>query len=216
MKNNHCLFILSLIALLTLGCKSSKETSASSTGVWVNKEKLKDKSFKSVFIVVMTADIQARLQLENDLAAVAAKRGYKFVKSSDVLPTDLKNPKLPEKDDVIAKVEASGCDAVFVASLLRKEEDVHYTPGQTTYSLQPYNTYYPGYYSHWAPAVSEPDYFAHEKNFFMQSNLYDVASREVMWSVQSTVFSPDNLKGFSKSYTTTLVKQLEKAHAIKK
>jgi hypothetical protein len=43
-----------------------------------------------------------------------------------------------------------------------------------------------------------------------------VASEEIMWSVQSKVFSPETLKKFSQSYTSTLIKQLEKAKLIKK
>jgi hypothetical protein len=50
----------------------------------------------------------------------------------------------------------------------------------------------------------------------MQSNLYDVASEEIMWSVQSKVFSPETIKKFSQAYTSTLVKQLEKAKLMKK
>jgi len=218
MKTNQFLLLFSFIALVFVNCSSGKKSTndADSTGVWVNKEKLAGKSYQNIFVVVMSADIQARAQLENDLAALITKRGRKCVKSIDVLPGSLKNPKVPAKEDIIAKVDSSGCDAVFVASLLKAEEDVHYTPGQTTYSLQPYATYYPAYYSHWAPAVDEPGYFSHEKNYFMQSNLYDVASKEVMSSVQSPVFSPPDLKGFSRSYTSTLVKQLEKENIIKK
>jgi hypothetical protein len=37
-----------------------------------------------------------------------------------------------------------------------------------------------------------------------------------MWSVQSKIFSPESLKKFSKAYTSTLVKQLEKGKLIKK
>jgi hypothetical protein len=36
-----------------------------------------------------------------------------------------------------------------------------------------------------------------------------------MWSVQSKIFSPSTLKQFSKEYTATLVKQLEKQKLLK-
>jgi len=211
MKNSP--FVLLIITLFLAACSSPKE---STTGVWVNKDKIQGKSFNKIFIVVMTADPEARSTVENDLAAVATSRGHPVVKSIDVITTSLKDPKLPTKDEVVAKVKETTCDAVFVATLLKKEESVGYTPGTSAYSVAPYQTYYPGYYSYWYPSVSTPSYYDHEKTYFMQSNLYDVASEEIMWSVKSKIFSPETLKKFSKQYTSTLVKQLEKKKLVKK
>src|SRR6185295_8126291 len=192
-------FLLLLIIFTFAACNTPKE---STTGVWVNKEKIKGKSFSKVFIVVMSADPEARSTVENDIAAVATSRGHQVVKSIDLLPASVKDPKLPTKDEVVAKVKESGCDGVFVASLLKKEESVGYTPGTTAYSVQPYQSYYTGYYTYWYPSVSTPSYYDHEKTYFMQSNLYDVASEEIMWSVQSKIFSPESIKKFSKTYTS--------------
>jgi hypothetical protein len=136
-------------SLLFVCCSSQKE----STGVWVNKEKIQGKSFQKVFIVVMSADIEARMQVENDLAAVATSRGHQAVKSFDVIPFVLSDPKVPTRDQVVDKVKETGCDAVFVAALLKKDESVHYEPGKTAYAIQPYYTYYTAYYSNWYPTV---------------------------------------------------------------
>ena len=211
-----CLSFLLVIIFVFTACTPPKET----TGVWVNKEKIQGKSFNKLFIVVMTADPEARSTVENDLAAVATSRGHPVVKSIDVIPTNMKDPKMPTKDEVVAKVKESGCDGVFVATVLKKEEAVSFTPGTTAYATAPYASYagttYSGYYSYWYPSVSTPDYYDKEKTYIMRSNLYDAASEEIMWSVQSKIFSPETLKRFSKAYTSTLVKQLEKAKLIKK
>ena len=201
-----------MIGLIFGACSTPKE----STGVWINKDKIQGKSFSKIFIVVMSADPEARSTVENDLARIATSRGHQVVKSIDVITTNLKDPKVPTKDEVVAKVKESGCDGVFVAALLKKEESVGYTAGTTAYSIQPYQTYYTGYYTYWYPSVSTPSYYDHEKTYVMQSNLYDVASEEIMWSVQSKVFSPETIKKFSQAYTSALVKQLEKEKLIKK
>ncbi|HET6995559.1 MAG TPA: hypothetical protein VFI06_11290 [Chitinophagaceae bacterium] len=215
MKKRYTVLITGIVLLL-LHCSSPKKSAKETTGVWVNKEKMQGKSYDSIFIVVMTADIQVRLQLENDLATAASSKGRMVVKSSEVLPPSLENPKMPEKDSIVQKVKESGCDALFVASLLRKEEEVGYTPGTTTYSVQPYAYYYSGYYSRWAPSVSTPGYFTDDKNYVITSNLYDVASTELMWSVQSKVLDPASIKKFSESYMSSLIKQLESQNLLKK
>src|SRR5437762_1479422 len=198
MKNTKSLLIM-LLAVVFIGCSSSKP---STTGVWVNKEKIQGKSFHKIFIVAMTADVEVRSRLENDLAAAAVKKGYEAVKSSDVLPMDIKNPKKPTKEEIVSKVRESGCDAVFVASVLKKEESVAYTQGGTTYSQSPEytwsNSYY-GYYNHWYPSTSTSSYYTNDKKYVIQSNLYDVASEEIMLSVQSDVFNPSSVEQFSKA-----------------
>jgi hypothetical protein len=66
------------------------------------------------------------------------------------------------------------------------------------------------------PTVYTPDYYTTEKNYFMQSNLYDAISEEIMWSVQSEIFNPSSLKKFSQDYMASLVTQLEKEKVMKK
>src|SRR5215510_3063885 len=119
MKRSRVLLIVS-ITLFIVSCSSSKQTT--NTGVWVNKDKIQGKTFDSIFIVVMTANIEARVKLENDLAAAAKKKGYYAVKSMDIIPPSLSNPAAPKKEEIVSKVKGTGCDAVFIASMLKQEE----------------------------------------------------------------------------------------------
>jgi hypothetical protein len=214
MKKSH-LPLLALIILIFGACSSPKQ----STGVWVNKEKIQGKTFKKLFIVVMTADIEARSVVENDLAKVATKRGLEVVKSIDVMSPNLSDPLAPAKDEIVKQVKATGCDAVLIAALLKQDEDAHYTPGGTAYTVMPtvaWSGTYVGYYSYYQPTVYTPSYYSKEKSYFMQSNLYDAASQEIMWSVQSEIFNPSSLDKFSRSYTQTLIKQLQDDGLAKK
>ena len=204
------------LALILAACSSSKQ----STGVWVNKEKVRGKSFSNIFILVMTANIQARVQVEKDLEALAISRGLKALKSIDVMPPSLDDPKkVPTKEELVSKVKASGCDAVFIVALKNKDESVRYTPGTSAYTVTPTYSYtgsYYGFYSNWYSTAYTPSYYSQEKSYFMETNLYDVASEEIMWSAQSEVFNPSSLPGFSRSYIQTLMKQLEKENLVKK
>ena len=204
-----------LMTIIFAECSSSKEIS----GVWINKEKIKGKSYSNIFVIVMTADIQARQKLESDLANIITSKGLKAVKSSDVMPFDIENPKVPSKEEVVGKVKASGCDAVLLSSLVNKEDRINYTEGKTGYipmnSYTPAGNYY-SYYSGSYTTVTKPSYYTNDKVYFMQSNLFDVASEEKMWAVESEIFNPSNIVQFSKSYTQSLVSKLKKAKLIKK
>jgi hypothetical protein len=218
-KTNNMRKMYAVAAAAVILLLNACAPSVQSDGVWVNKDKIQGKSFKKIFIVVMSDNIEARSRLETDLADAATARGYEAVKSMDVMPPSLTDNKKPTKEDVVSKVKGSGCDAVFMASLLRKEENVHYVPGTTAYTMMPYYTWsgnYFGYYNNWYPTVHNPGYYQKEKSYFMQSNLYDAATEELMWSVQSEVFNPSSLNNFSKSYMNTLVKQLTRQNLLKK
>jgi hypothetical protein len=215
MKQNQLLLLIAA-ALLFATCSSQKET----TGVWVNKEKIQPgKTYNKIFVVVVTADVEIRTRLETDLVEAITSKGRQAVRSIDLIPHDLANPKPPSKEEVVSKVKASNCDAVFVASLMDKAEDIRYTPSKSTYSVMPYyslvGNYY-GYYSQVYTTSYQPGYYSNDKQYFVQSNFYDAASEEIMWSVQSEVFNPSSLSKFSKSYMATLVKQLEKSKLLKK
>src|SRR3954464_13433570 len=117
MKRINVLSLMVTVLVLLASCSTTKEPG----GVWVNKEKIKGKSFNNIFIVVMTADLEARSLIENDLAAAIREKGYKAVKSIDVIPSSLKDPKPPPKEEIINKVKENGCDAIFVSALVRNE-----------------------------------------------------------------------------------------------
>jgi hypothetical protein len=203
------------VAVFFAACSSTKE----STGVWVNKEKIQGKSYDNFFVIVMTADIEARVRLENDIAATIISRGHKAIKSYEVLPADLKDPKPPAVDALIEKIKASDCNAVFVSSLLDKNDEIRYSSGGTYYTMRTdyswAGTFF-GYYSHYYSTVSTPGYYSNDKTYFMQSNLFDKASQELMFSVQSEIFNPSSLASGSRTYISTLMKQLDKAKLLKK
>jgi len=210
-----CVLSAIIVTVFFAACSSTKET----PGVWVNKEKIQGKTYDNFFVVVMTADIEARVKLENEIAATITSRGHKAIKSYEVLPADLKDPKPPAVDALIEKIKASDCNAVFVASLLDQNDEIRFNPGGTHYTMRSdysWSGTFFGYYSHYYSTLSTPSYYSSDKSYFMQSNLFDKASQELMFSVQSEIFNPSSLASGSRTYISTLMKQLDKAKLLKK
>ena len=207
------------IASLMTTCSPSNKTS----GVSVNKQKLNGRSFHKIFIEVATFDIEVRNKLESDLTATAISEGYAAVKSLDMIPFSLKEPKLPAKDEIELKVKESGCDAILIVVLLRKGETVEYTPGTVTNANSQFlagilgGVLNRGGNVEPIPGVNTPGSFSHsDMNFILQSNLYDVPAEELMFSFQSENIDISSLDKISKSYSTTLIAQLEKEKLLKR
>jgi hypothetical protein len=206
-------YVLLLLIFFASGCSSSKKGSDT---VWVNPDNPKDKTYSNIFITVITADPEARVIVENDLASVATARGLRVVKSIDVINIDIKNPRVVTKEEVIEKVTEGKCDGVFTVSLLKKDEAVQYKEGGTAYGASNYYSWNNGYYSNMQKTVYVQDYYSHDKTYYMQTNFYDASSKQLAWTAQSTVFKPVSLKDFSNDYCRALIDQLQKAKVIKK
>jgi hypothetical protein len=202
-------------ALILAACSTSKDTA----GVWLNKEKIAGKSYKNIFIYVASADIQARSYVESEIANTAVSKGYTAVKSIDIIKPSLDNPQLPGQDQLKQAIAQTSCDGAFMVTLLKKEESVRYTPGTTAYAPYPYYSFHGnmwGYYSYYQPTISTPGYYSKDKEYFIQSNLYDVKTEELMMSIQSEIYNPTSVSNFSKMYIKDIVKQMEKEGLLKK
>lgn len=205
------------VAFLLAACSSSKETAG------VSKEIPGGISFQKILFVVASADIQERVRLENDLVATATSEGYSTVKSLDVIPFSLNEPKIPVKEEIDLKAKEIGCDAVLIVSLSRKEEVVNVIKGT---SINANNQMLAGILGgilnkggHAEPiaGVYRPASYSHEKGYFIiQSFLYDVASGAIIYSSESPNFEISSLDKIRKGYTTILIAQLEKEKLLKK
>jgi hypothetical protein len=208
--NKSTYFFLAAVLLIS-GCKSTKEA----TGVWVNPEKKPEKPYTSMFVVTLTMDPEARVAVENKVAAIATSRGFRVVKSIDAINIDLKNPRLVTKEEVISKAKENNCEAIFVSAMRRKEETVKYSPEAVTYTPTTYFTFY-GYYTNLEPVVLSSAYYSQDKTYYIETNLFDTNSEILMWSAKSNIFAPSTLESFTRAYTNTLMDQLKKEGIAKK
>lgn len=205
-------FILFALSLFLFSCGSSTSISES----WTNTEKLQTKSYNSIFIVALTGNMAAKTLIEDELAFYAEKNGTKAIKSHEVFPATFTKGNTPSKETIIKIITDSGADAIFAVSLLDQETETRYVPGNTNYaygynplSYSYYGNFY-GYYNTMHPIVYDPGHYTTDKIYFLESNLYDAATGELLWSAQSKTYNPTSLESFTQDYTEALIKRLEK------
>ena len=200
-----------LLGMSTL-MMSCGETSQVMTNFWKNPQAPQHAPYKSVFIVGMTEKREAREQVEGDVASAAEKLGVKATRSLDVFPMNLYTKIIPSKEEMLAKIRELKCDAIFTVSLLDVKKYQRYVEGATV-PMGMVTSYHGGfavYYSTNMPVVSEPGYYATDKAYFIEGNLYDVGTEELQWSMQSKSYNPENLGSFSRDYAKLLVDKLKK------
>ena len=87
------------------------------------------------------------------------------------------------------------------------------------YSPMGYGGYYGrfyGYYSYYNPVMYDPGYYATDKNYYIEMNLYDAQTEALVWSAQSETTNPSSIESFSKTFAQSVEYQLVKDGIISK
>ena len=198
MNNILLILLVGFFSLTIISYAAPKKSAA----VWVNKEKIVGKTYKIIFVIAQTQNVNARQIVEYDIAKKVTEIGYKVVKSIDVTPPVFNGGKQPTKEEVLEKVKSAGCDGIFLVTLARKEENLKYTPRTEVYAPSKFTSWsgnFFGFYSNYSSVTITSGYYDKEKEYFLQSNFYDTQSSDLLFSVQSSVYNPVSLEKFSKS-----------------
>ena len=116
------IFAFLSVVLLLAACQSSKQISIVNS--WLNREKLKDRPVKSIYIMGLFNNPDVSIVLENTLADEAKARRYVAYRNHDQFPYKLDNPD-DTKRLILEKVKKLGCDAIFVSALKDVQSETH-------------------------------------------------------------------------------------------
>lgn len=152
-------------------------------------------------------------KMENHLVGDLQLLGYNAVSSLKEY-----GPKAFEgmtEQEAINKLKSSGVDAVITIVLLDKQKERYYVPGRLYYS--PYGYYYNrfwGYRGTLYQRIYEPGYYVTDTKYFWESNLYDMKTQELVYSVQTESFDPVNTESQAHEYGKMIVKDMMKKKVV--
>jgi hypothetical protein len=210
MMNRIAIFVL-LMAVLT-ACTPSQQI----TNSWVNPEFKPKERYESIFIITFANDINAKIAVENELAKVVESRGRKAVKSSDVFSAAFLADTNRTREQLIQAISGTGCDGVYTVALMDVKTDESYQPATVYYPVEHsfydcYNRYAFYYFDY----VEEPGYTITNRTFYFETNFYDLASDQLISSIQSDAFNPSDIPSLMKGYSKLMLAQLKKEGLIK-
>jgi len=192
MKTNIISFFA--ILLVVVSCGPSQKI----TNSWVSPEAEGGVSYQKVFVAALSNDKAAKVFVENAIADKLSEMGVKTVVSSDLFPPNFSDYAEVGKGEMMKKIIETGADAIFTVALL----DV-----QTTERG--------GYYNYRFPVIYSPGYYTSDKTYLIESNLYDAATEKLVWTVQSSAFSPANLNDWFRGYSRMMLMQMKKDGLLK-
>ncbi|UZD22996.1 hypothetical protein PBT90_06260 [Algoriphagus halophytocola] len=198
-------------ALVILALVSACSPSTKITGSW-KAPAAKEGGYSNLFVTALTDKLVARQTIENDIDTILEEDGITANSSFEIIPPGFKAT--PEnKEEVINQIKAAGHDAILTIALLDQTSETRYVPGSTMYSPMMYGGYYGsfyGYYSYYNPVMYDPGYYTTDKNYYIEMNLYDAQTEQLVWSAQSETTNPSSLESFSKTFAQSVEYQMVK------
>lgn len=198
------------LLLIVASCTTSKITTS-----W-KAENIVPQTYNRILVLGLIREADRTLQenMENHLVDDLKELGYNAVSSLHEY-----GPKAFDKMDentAINKLKDSGVDAVLTIVLLDKQKERKYVPGNMFYS--PYGFYYSrfwGYRTTLYHRIYEPDYYVTDTKYFWESNLYNMSTQQLVYSVQTQSFDPANSESLGHEYGQMIVKNMVKQNVLK-
>ncbi|MBT8128204.1 MAG: hypothetical protein KJP15_12025 [Gammaproteobacteria bacterium] len=204
LKFHHIIALAVFLPFLS-SCTNTKITS-----VWMDSEKA-GTAFNDILIIGIADEEHNRRLFEEQFTNQLKAAGIESEVSYTLLPqgTDI------NRDTVSTAIEGKSIDAVIVTHLIAVEEETVYRPGM---DYQPAYGYYDGlysYYPHVNTYVHQPGYYTTHEVVRLETNLYEVATEELVWSAQSSSFAPESAKEVIDELVKLVIKDLQQKGLIK-
>jgi|SRR5215470_5313298 len=200
---------LALAALVIAGCATTARTSLETT--WIDP-KLQGAKFSKVLIISVASDEFAQQYFQEDLAAALKKRGVNAVASERFFTH--RSP--AEEARFKQAVEASGADAVLLARVVGVDEKSGTTLGVL---IGPNGVPYAaatGVQGAWLEAFAPGHYLPpsdySDTTVFVETLLYEMKGRKVVWSAQTQTKHADkgDLKPAVAQFVSVLVAAMDR------
>lgn len=197
------------IILLITGCATSKITTfwKAPNVVSPNYQKI------MVLGLIRTADRSIQENMENHLVGDLRDMGYQAISSLQEY-----GPKAFDKMDevnALNQLKTSGVDAVLTIVLLKKQKEKSYVPGHIYY--QPYGYSYNRFWTYRTALIGqiyEPGYYVTNTRYFWESNLYDMQTQKLVYSVQTQSFNPSNSASLGHEYGQLIIKNMVQQNVL--
>lgn len=202
--------LLLISGLLYISCSSTRITSQ-----WTSEVAAPVASGKILVLgLVRDSDRSIRENMEKHLTDDLRGRGYDVVSSHREF-----GPKTFEGVSETAAVEQlrnNNIDLVLTVVLLDKERERYYYHGYFYYSpfFYYYNNFW-GYQMMMNSRIYQPGYYVTDTRYFWESNLYDLRTGKLVWSVQTQSFDPSSTERMAHDYGEKISENLQMSGIIR-
>ena len=210
---NKRVWVAAFALMLTWGCATKTTTNFSQS---YRNPGYEDTVFKRLLVIAVASNPDSRKSFEDALASAIAGQGGTAAPSYTLLP----DGEQVSEEQLYEVIQREGVDGVVLTRLLGVEQDTSYTPPKK-YN-KPRTRYYPagpgwgygygGYYGWYGTtyaAVHEPGKLDKSSTLKLETNLYSVATNDLVWTGQSETIDPESIDAARASITGAVAAKLK-------
>ena len=125
--------------------------------------------------------------------------------------TELKDSGHPAKEQVINYAARHGFDAVLVSRITGENTEAVYHPPIAYAAPYPYYSYFDTYYPH---IYDRAGFAAKYKYYYLESNIYAVNDKSLIWTAVSEALDPQNMTEEIKVFANKIVSAIKDGELI--
>jgi hypothetical protein len=198
-----------VLLLLLMACSSTKITN------WWKAENVAPVTKGKIMVIGLIKEPDRSIQqnIENQLVNGLKNLGYSAMSSLQEYGPKAFNQM--NEEAALRKLRSSGVDAVLTIVLLNKEKERNYVAGNIYYSPYGYyNNRWWNYNMTLYNRIYEPGYYVINTRYFWESNLFDLNTQKLLYSVQTQSFDPSTPESLGKEYGTLIIENMVKNGAL--
>jgi len=193
------LLFISAMLMLMVACGPSTKV----TGSWTKLD-YEPKQFKKIAVLGIAQNSQSRRIFEDQVETRLEEKGYPVVAALDYLPPNAAIGTIT-KEIVRDIFVAAEIDAVFTMSMRHQEDTRRYVPGSSYYMPYYYNVPFYDYYGGFNSYYYSPGYYTGSVQIFLEANLFDFETGELLWSAQTKTTDLTNIDKMAVEFADVIV-----------
>ncbi len=211
MKNYFFATFFTLLALLLIiACADVRITHS-----WQSSSASQNRYNKLLVVGLFTnKDRALREQMETHLQGDLQALGIHAVSAIKLYgPTSFEQT---SEDAFLSKIEGDGMDAALTIVLLDRKKEKHYVPGRVYFS--PFYSYHTRIGPYWGimyDRIYSPGYYQSTTRYFWESNIYDLKTKQLIYSVQTETFDPDEASSLAHQYGKVIVNDIKDKNILR-
>lgn len=199
------------IAFLFTGCATTEMLGSLKTS---EAEPVK---YKKLGVVVLSPTMYNRSTVELAVADKLRSKGIQAKATFDIFPfagkiSEIRESGMDEttiQQKVRQRVTENELDAVLIITLFDKQKETHYVQGSSISIGAPIYGYpYYGYYGYAYSTVYSSGYYETNTQYFVETNLYDVATGKLIWTGQSKTENPESIEKEAPAFADIIVNEM--------
>jgi hypothetical protein len=212
---NPIFYILFLI--LAASCSPSTRI----IGSWTSPDK-DTSGYDDLFVAAVVDNVRIRQVVEDEMQSQLNSRNIQSRTSISAIKPDFWSSEDLDKEAIIKIIGESKHDGILTMTLIDQTSEERYVPGAMMggpMMMGPswgWRGNFGGYWGMQHGLMMNPGYIVNDRKYFVEINLYDADSEQLVWSGQSKTINPESVDAFAPEFVKIVLNRMEQEGVIGK